>query len=120
MPEDFRYDVFISYSHRDEAWVRGELLPRLEGAWLRVCIDFRDFEIGAPSVTEMERAVAESRKTLLVLTPAYVGSDWTAFEHLMLQNDDPTNRKLRLVPLLKEPCEIPRRLKIFKREISPS
>ena len=58
----YAYDVFISYSSKDRAWVRGELLTRLEAAGLKVCIDFRDFEPGAPSVTEMERAVLTSSK----------------------------------------------------------
>ncbi len=38
----FRYDVFISYSHKDEAWVRSEFLPDLEKASLKVVIDTRD------------------------------------------------------------------------------
>ena len=41
--QEYRYDVFISYSHADQAWVCGELLPRLEEAGLKVCIDQRDF-----------------------------------------------------------------------------
>ena len=48
--QEYRYDVFISYSHADKAWVSGELLPRLEEAGLKVCIDQRDFRPGAPSV----------------------------------------------------------------------
>ena len=47
---DFTYDAFISYNSKDEAWVRGEMLPRLEKANLRVCIDYQDFEPGAPSM----------------------------------------------------------------------
>jgi TIR domain len=43
------YDVFISYSPADQVWVRGELLPRLEAAGLRVLVDYRDFAIGAPT-----------------------------------------------------------------------
>lgn len=106
----YSYDVFISYSHADEAWVRGELLPRLERAELRVCIDFRDFKPGAPSVDEMQRAVQISRRTLLVLTPAYLASAWAALEALMLQTLDPANRQRRLIPLLKERCELPLRI----------
>ena len=53
-PPEFAYDVFISYSHRDKAWVRGELLPRLESAGLKVCVDYRDFRIGAPIIKEMD------------------------------------------------------------------
>src|SRR3972149_3748131 len=83
----FASDVFISYSHADKTWVRGELLTRLEASGLRVCIDYRDFRPGAPSVKEMERAVVNSRKTLLILTLDYVASDWTDFEALRLAGE---------------------------------
>jgi hypothetical protein len=48
---EFDYDVFISYSHADKAWVRGELLKRLDAAGLHACIDFRDFRPGGPTNT---------------------------------------------------------------------
>lgn len=108
---EFRYDVFISYSHADKTWVREELLSRLEAEGLTVCIDFRDFELGAPSVTEMERAVLESRKTVPVLTHVFLKSAWTEFETVMLQTLDPGARQRRLIPLRKEPCELPLRLR---------
>jgi hypothetical protein len=108
---DYSYDVFISYSHADKDWVRRELLPNLEARSLRVCIDFRDFQPGAPSVTEMERAVLTSHKTLLILTPDYVESAWAEFEALMLQAMDPASRGRRLIPLLKEKCDLPLRIR---------
>ena len=49
---EFNYDVFISYSHRDETWVRDWLLPRLYTSGLRVCIFFDclpEFFINIPS-----------------------------------------------------------------------
>jgi hypothetical protein len=104
---DYTYDVFISYSHANQAWVRGELLPYLKSAGLRVCIDYRDFEIGAPIVTEMRRGLTDSRRTLLILTPDYLESDWTGFEQLMLQTLDPSNRQRRLIPLMREACDLP-------------
>ena len=55
-----KYDVFISYRSNDKKWVRGELLPRLEACGLKVCIDYRDFEVGVPAVENMERAVLTS------------------------------------------------------------
>lgn len=103
----FAYDVFISYSSKDAAWVRAELLPQLESHGLRVCIDFRDFVIGAPSVEEMQRAVLTSRHTLLVLSPNYIASAWTNFERLMTQTLDPDNRARRIIPLLHAPCDVP-------------
>jgi hypothetical protein len=101
------YDVFISYSSKDQDWVRGLLLQRLESHGLRVCMDFRDFRPGVPSVEEMERAVLTSRCTLIVLTPHYITSGWTKFERLMRQTLDADTQEYRLIPLLKAPCTLP-------------
>lgn len=107
----FAYDVFISYSSKDRPWVRQELLPRLEAHGLRACIDYRDFAVGAPILTEIERALLTSRKTLLVMSPAYMQSGWTEFENLLLQTLDPSSQNQRLIPLRKEECEIPLRIR---------
>ncbi len=109
-PNSFVYDVFISYSHQNDKWVQEWLLPRLKAVGLKVCIDFRDFDPGAPSVAEMERAVLKSRKTCLVLTPAYLASEWSEFENVMAQTLDPAAHQRRLLPLLLEPCELPLRI----------
>ncbi|MEM9567393.1 MAG: toll/interleukin-1 receptor domain-containing protein, partial [Cyanobacteria bacterium P01_E01_bin.34] len=105
--DPYDYDVFISYSTKDKAWVRGELLTRLRKAGLRICIDYENFRPGAPAIKEMERAAKTSRKTLLVLTPNYLKSRWAEFERYLLQIEDPTNTDLRLLPVLKEACELP-------------
>ncbi len=68
----YLYGVFTSYSHKDSAWVQDPLLARLESASLHVCVDERDFDIGIPSLINMERAVDNSRHTLIVLTPEWV------------------------------------------------
>jgi len=107
----FRYDVFISYSHHDEDWTQNWLLPRLEATGIHACIDFRDFQPGAPSLNEMERAVLQSRKTLLVLTPDYLASAWTEFENILAQTLDPAARQRRLLPLHLKPCELPLRIR---------
>lgn len=106
----FRYDVFISYSHRNQKWVRGWLVPQLKDAGLRVCIDHESFEPGAPSITEMERAVLQSRKTVLVLTPEYLQSAWAEFENILVQTIDPAAHQRRLIPILLIHCELPLRI----------
>lgn len=107
------FDVFISYSHRDAEWVKDWLLPRLEAAGLSVCVDFRDFKIGVPSLINMENAVERSRKTLLVLTPNWVKSEWTKFESLLSQTDDPSGVRQRTLPMMLKKCQLPKRLRIF-------
>jgi hypothetical protein len=109
----FDYDVFISYNHHDGAWVRDWLLPRLERASLRVCIDYRDFDIGVSILVNMERAVERSRKTLLVLTPNWIKSEWTNFEASLVQIGDPIGLRRRILPLMLEQCELPRRIALL-------
>jgi len=107
---EFAYDVFISYSHKDDAWGWNWLVPRLKREGLKVCIDRECFEPGAPSLTEMERAVIQSRKTLIVLTPEYLASEWCEFENILAQTLDPAARRRRVIPLLLKQCDLPPRI----------
>ena len=113
VPTNYQYDVFISYSHLDRAWVWDVLLPRLEGAGLRVCIDDRNFKIGVPILTNIEAAVEKSRHTLIVLTPAWIESQWTEFESLLVATTDPAGRRARLLPLMLSLCQPPLRLRVL-------
>ena len=66
MADEYKYDVFISYSHKDEGWVVNTLLPALENAGLKVCIDFRDFEAGKISLLTCK--IPQKRAAMLCLT----------------------------------------------------
>ncbi|HVT17098.1 MAG TPA: toll/interleukin-1 receptor domain-containing protein [Thermoanaerobaculia bacterium] len=101
----FKYDIFVSYSHLDQEWVQGCLLPRLQSEHLKICIDEDDFEVGDFSVLSMQEAVRRSRHTLIVLTPNWVDSVWAEFESLLTVTGAPLQR--RLLPLLLSPCEPP-------------
>lgn len=105
--------VFISYSHKDSKWVRDWLLPRLEAAGVQVSIDFRDFQIGMPTIKNIEKTIKECKRTFMVITPNWIESRWSNFESLILRHDDPNNEKLGLIPLLLEPCELPKHLAIL-------
>jgi hypothetical protein len=109
----YKYDIFISYSRENIDWVSGTLVPKLENHGFRVFIDYRDFRGGSFSVTEMERAVNSSKRVLLVLTKDYIKSKWSAFENVMGQSIDPAAIERKLIPILREECNIPLRLKIL-------
>ncbi len=113
MADDFKYDVFISYSHRDEKWVVDTLLLELENAGLKVCIDFRDFIPGKPSRHNMRDACKESKYTVLVMTPAWMASEWTEFEGLLSFLHDPSGKHQRTIPILLEKCQTPEDIQIF-------
>jgi hypothetical protein len=106
-------DVFLSYSHHDVEWARNTLLPRLEERGFTTFIDYRDFRGGSFSVEEMQRAVLQARRVVLVLTPSYVISEWTKFENVMAQTLDPGAVQRKLIPILCQDCNIPLRLSII-------
>jgi hypothetical protein len=85
----------------------------LRNAGLTVCIDQESFEPGAPSISEMERAVLQSRKTVLVLSPEYLQSEWAEFENILVQTLDPVAHQRRLIPALFMPCDPPPRIRIL-------
>ncbi len=101
------YDVFVSCSPADRAWVRDELLPYLEEAKLKICVADRDFEIGRPVLDNIEQAVDHSRHTLMILTPAWLKSQRSQFESLLVGTADPAGRQRKLLPLLLKRCKLP-------------
>ena len=107
MSDPFRYDVFVSYRQRDpdKTWVRSVLVPRLEADGLRMCIDYRDFRLGAPLVLEMARAVEQSRYTLAVLSPAYLDSNFTELENVLAEYIGLEQSQYRLLAVMREPCK---------------
>lgn len=109
-PPETTYDVFISYSHADAEWVWEWLVPRLKAEGLAVCTDRETFAVGVPSLINMENAVATSRHTLLVLTPAYLASEWTMYEQILTQTQDPIGLRQRTIPVLRQPCDLPMRI----------
>lgn len=108
--ERFVYDVFLSYSPQDYPWVREKLLPRLKRANVRL-IDETGFTIGAPII--QERAVQQSRYTVLVISPAWLDSSWQAFDELLTSSFGMETRTWRAIPLLIAPCELPPRLRML-------
>merc|ERR1719282_2087987 len=85
--QDKPYDVFLSYSHEDEAWVEQVLAAGLEnpleggeGMQYRCCIHTRDWKVGEMIPDQIIQSVESSRRTLIVLSKAYVDSMWTKLE----------------------------------------
>lgn len=113
MSDKFLFDVFISYSSKDDEWVTKTLLPRIEQAGLKVCIDFRDFAAGKAALHNMRDASKSSRRTLLVMTPNWIASEWTAYENILSRTNDPSGLKQKTIPLLLETCEIPEDISIL-------
>lgn len=82
LDKDKVYDVFISYSHKDEDFVNQNLLPVLECGPLpyKVCIHYRDFVPGEFISEQIVRSVVDSRRTLVLLSNNFLESVWAKNE----------------------------------------
>jgi hypothetical protein len=80
------------------------LIPRLEAQAFRVCVDYRDFRLGAAIVQEIARAVEESRYTVAILSPVYLASNFTELENVLAEHLGLENGQRRLIAIMREPC----------------
>lgn len=102
------YDVFVSYRWEEPTmtWAREHLAKGLETRGISVCLDVRDFGLGAALVKEMERAVVSSAVTISVMTTAYLDSGFTDLEKTMAQHLSSEQRQNRWLAVVREPVEL--------------
>ena len=79
-------------------------MPALESQGLLACIDYRDFRLGKPVITEMERAVSTSKFTLAILSPVYLESGATELENVLAQAIGLENAERRLICVMYQHC----------------
>lgn len=96
------YDVFLSYSHKDEKFVTETLLAVLESGPnpFKICVHWRDFEPGEFIVTGVTKSVLDSRRTLVVLSPNYLESVWGKMEFRTAHSQAMLEGKARVILIL--------------------
>ncbi|KAF7483981.1 toll receptor 1-like [Marmota monax] len=75
-----QFHAFISYSGHDSAWVKSELLPNLEKEDIRICLHERNFVPGKSIVENIINCIEKSYKSIFVLSPNFVQSEWCHYE----------------------------------------
>lgn len=111
------YDAFVSYKScpRDEEFVLHQLFPRLEGEFkFKLCMHFRDFIPGEAIANNIVTAIENSRRTIMILSPEYVQSEWCRMEYQKAQHEM-LKLKHKIIPIvladLSEVKNIDRNLK---------
>jgi hypothetical protein len=97
-------DFFISYNKADKGWAEW-IAWQLEAAGQRVTLQAWDFRQGGNYVLDMQRAVNESRRTLIVLSPDFLASQYAAPEWAAAFALDPTGAQGRLLPVRVRECQ---------------
>ncbi|XP_070562580.1 interleukin-18 receptor accessory protein-like isoform X2 [Ptychodera flava] len=122
------FDAFVSYcgsldgESEDEKFVRRVLIPELErdGKYI-LCEHHRNFVPGIDIYENIVQAINSSRRTILILSPRFVESEWCRYEFLKAQ-EEMLKKKTRIIPIMFEdisPVEdMDANLKSLLREIS--
>lgn len=91
-------DFFISYTAADRRWAQW-IAWQLEQASYTTVIQAWDFAPGSDFVEQMQRAVTQAERTIMVLSPAYQESKFGAAEWHAVFTKDPTGEQGLLVPV---------------------
>ena len=99
--EGYRYDAYISYvdSDPDASWVWETLVPRLEQAGLRVAVSGDVEDPGVFRVVGIERGIKQSKRTVIVLSEAYLADNMADFENVLGQTIGIQECAYRLLPV---------------------
>jgi len=97
-------DLFISYNSADKDWAEWMAFV-LEESGLTVVIQAWDFRPGSNFVLEMQAAADRAARTIMVLSPDYLKSQFAAPEWAAAFSADPQGLGQKLVPVMVRSCE---------------
>lgn len=114
----FRYDAYISYvdDEPDATWVWETLLPRLEEAGLKIAVSGDVEEPGVARVINIERGIRQAKRTIIVLSEAYLNHRMAEFENTLVQTMGIQEGTYRLLPIKAAPLDssrLPTRLSML-------
>jgi len=96
-----QYDVFLSHSRVDKAWVH-QLATDLQGHGVQVWVDQHALRPGDRLVQGLEDGLAQSRVVVLVVSPEAVASTWVHEEYTRA-----IGQRKRIIPVLLRDAEMP-------------
>lgn len=102
--------VFLSHNHSDKPFAR-RLAERLKAHGVRVWLDEAEMQVGDSLVSKIESAIRECTYLGVILSPSSVASQWVQREVNMALSEEIHGRRIKVLPLLHKPCEIPGFLK---------
>lgn len=105
--EEKQYDVYISYSHRDQEWVKQELIPHLENTGLSTFVDLRDINAGDFWEEKLRKGLETSHTMIAVFSPAYFASEYAGKELEYAYTISRANGQITVIPILLEQANIP-------------
>lgn len=111
--------LFLSHSSADKTFVE-KLAKDLEGVGVNVWFDKWEIKVGDSLTGKIEEGLQANDYLGLVLSPAAVASEWVKAELSAAWCRQMSSRKIVVLPILYQDCEIPflledRSMRIFAR-----
>ena len=105
VPEkEYDYDGLIVYSSDDREWVHDTLIPEMETKRnLKLYIYLRDAPSGTVLADSIGEGMKQARKTVIVLSPNFLRSEWCQFDLRMAETRLADEGLDVLVPVLLRP-----------------
>lgn len=98
--------IFLSHSSKDKDFVRS-LAEDLTSAGVQVWLDEAELHVGDSLVDKIGRAVNEMDYLGVVLSQSSISSEWVRREVEIALNHEIRGKQVKVLPILKEPCDIP-------------
>ncbi|MEM7428910.1 MAG: toll/interleukin-1 receptor domain-containing protein [Pseudomonadota bacterium] len=98
--------IFLSHNHEDKQFVR-RLGNDLHVAGVRVWIDEAEILIGDSLVSKIEDAIDDMEYLGVVLSPNSVKSTWVTHEVRMALDDEISQQRVKVLPILLADCDLP-------------
>ncbi len=102
---DSQRDFFISYNTADRAWAEWIAWELEEEGYTTILQDW-DFRPGQNFIIRMSQAAKQAQRTIAILSPDYIGADYTQPEWAAAFARDPTGEKGLLVPVRVRECDL--------------
>jgi TIR domain len=100
-------DFFVSYTAADARWAEWIAWTLEKDGGYTVLFQGWDFRPGNNFALMMQDGAALARRTIAVLTPAYLQATFTEPEWSAAFAQDPRGTKRQLIPVMVEQCESP-------------
>src|SRR5215218_5021303 len=95
---------FVSYTRADREWAEW-IAWQLEDAGHETVLQAWDFPPGSNFVHEMQQAAATADRTVAVLSPEYLASEFASAEWYAGFRQDPVGADQRLLPVRVRDCK---------------
>lgn len=102
--------IFLSHSWKDKFFAR-KLAEELEEVGIKVWIDEAELKVGDSLIHKISEAIEKTDYIVAILSHSSVSSSWVQKELALAMTKEIAGKKVTVLPILIEKCEIPDFLK---------